>query len=332
MTDASLANDFGDNVMIVRESVDLEKPIDISIIIVTYNSKEDIGPCLDSIVKTKGALNLEFLMVDNASKDNTVSFVHERYPFVKVLVNDTNRGFPAANNQAIGLARAQYILLLNPDTIALPGLLMGLKVFMDQEVRCGICGPIQVSENRKPWPEIWDPSLSSYLLQLTGLRCLRKNGGDGASTILSGSCLLIRSSTFKEVGFLDEDLFWCEDADLCLRAKRAGYLVARVSGTQIIHKIGKSAKSNMPLVLECQYTSKIKFLKKHFSITETRIVGCMLMIQALARLTKWTVVYFLSSSEIALTRIMTLKRILFMLPRQLKREKLDNNRARCLRK
>ena len=79
MTDASLANDFGDNVMIVRESVDLEKPIDISIIIVTYNSKEDIGPCLDSIVKTKGALNLEFLMVDNASKDNTVSFVHERY-------------------------------------------------------------------------------------------------------------------------------------------------------------------------------------------------------------------------------------------------------------
>ena len=91
--------------------------MDLSIIIVNYNTKKDLGTCLDSIDKTKGGLDLQIIVVDNRSMDASVAMIEQKYRHVELIANEENLGFAAANNQGIRRAKGRYILLLNPDTI-----------------------------------------------------------------------------------------------------------------------------------------------------------------------------------------------------------------------
>jgi GT2 family glycosyltransferase len=122
--------------------------IDLSIVIVSYNVRDLLAQCLQSVSGSRfqgsGSetcnLQLETFVVDNASFDGSAAMVRERFPSVQLIVNAENRGFAAANNQAFAQARGRYVLMLNPDTVVRAGALETLVEFMDAQPRAGACG------------------------------------------------------------------------------------------------------------------------------------------------------------------------------------------------
>ena len=114
--------------------------IDLSVIVVTYNSADLIGPCLGSVLNAPG-MTLEVFVVDNASADGTADTVRRRFPEVRFIQSPTNRGFGAANNQAIPLCQGRHILFLNPDTLVRPGALPAMSAFLNDHPHVGLAGP-----------------------------------------------------------------------------------------------------------------------------------------------------------------------------------------------
>jgi N-acetylglucosaminyl-diphospho-decaprenol L-rhamnosyltransferase len=285
--------------------------IDLSIIIVTFNSGKDIGACLDSIERAKDSLDIEIIVVDNASKDNTLAIINSINSQKKLISNACNAGFPRANNQAIALAKGKHIMLLNPDTIVMPGSLRALVSFMDENSQCGVCGPHLVRENGEVYGDLRPPSLSFYFLSVFGIRgLLRKYVPAKNLEVVQGSCLVFRQNLISEVGLLDENLFWCEDMDFCYRLKRKGYDVCKVSAAQVIHLSGSSARANTELVIEKQYLSKIKYFQKHKTRIETKIAISLFIFQAAMRYMKWLSIGIAHPSQDAGVRSKTFERLI----------------------
>lgn len=292
---------------------------DLSIVIVTYNSSGCIGDCLESIARTAGDLGTEVFVVDNASHDETLRIVEQTDPGATIIRNRTNAGFPRANNQAIALARGRYVLLLNPDTVVRPGALQQMVEFMDHHPECGACGPVLEDVSGRVAEDLRRPSFFLYLVHvLGGRRLLRRHLRDERREIVSGACLMVRREVVAEVGVLDVGLFWCEDVDFCVRIGSAGHRVMRVPNAVVMHLEGDSARSNLSLVLERQYTSKIMFLRKHASGLETRLTIVVFLAQLSARALKWTVLAVLAPSPEARTRATACAYLLRELPRYLR--------------
>ena len=123
--------------------------IDLSVIIVTYNSADLIGPCLDSVLDPSG-VPLEVFVVDNASTDGTADSIRQRFPGVTLVENGTNRGFGAANNQVLPQCGGRHLLFLNPDTLVRPGALSAMVAFMDSHPHIGLAGPRLVYPDGTP--------------------------------------------------------------------------------------------------------------------------------------------------------------------------------------
>ena len=289
---------------------------DLSIIIVTYNSAKDIGPCLDSIKRTKGNLDIEVLVVDNASKDKTIKIIQDHYRYVCLIRNDYNAGFPAANNQAIIKAEGRYILLLNPDTLVSLGVLEQLVSFMDETPACGVCGPQLIDGQHLPAPDLPKLTPMRCIINSLSLGFLRqKRFSCNAQECISGACLLFRSELIETVGLLDENLFWTEDVDFCVRAAKQGYNICKIPETVVIHYIGHSGQSNIGLMIEKQYVSKLKYFRKHrSSLFSLWLVAFIFLLQVLMRLTKWSAINLWSPDKHSTERIRTLKRLVREIP------------------
>ena len=116
--------------------------MDLSVIIVSYNTRELLRGCLTSVISALGSrLNHEVLVVDNASADGSAAMVQDAFPQVRLLTNEENLGFAAASNQAIERSRGRHTVLLNPDTVAREGALDGMVKFLDEHARIGVVGP-----------------------------------------------------------------------------------------------------------------------------------------------------------------------------------------------
>lgn len=289
--------------------------IDLSIIIVTYNSEKDIRPCLNSIVETKGDLAIELFVVDNNSQDNTVAVVRNEYPAVRLIANDTNAGFPGANNQAIRKTNARYILLLNPDTIVRPNALQEMVKFMAENPEYGVCGPRLVDENGHEIPYLRRLSFWNYCVSILGAGCLfGKYLPIRQIDYISGAALMFRRELIDKVGFLEEKLFWCEDMDFCQRSLSKGYHVGFVQKAFIVHLVGRSGSFNLPLMLEKQYSSKIAYLVKHKKPLETRMIILLFMAEVAARWLKWGFYSAWKSSEVGNIRVKTFARLFREIP------------------
>lgn len=290
--------------------------VDLSIIIVTYNSEKDIGPCLDSIEQTKGQLSLEVFVVDSASQDNTVGVVRQLYPGVILVTNETNVGFPKANNQVIPSARGRYIMLLNPDTVVRPGALQAIVSFMDENQDCGVCGPMLVDHvgnaTSSALPVL---TVGGLALDVIGLYRARRRLSARAVKVVSGACLTFRSSLVQAVGLLDEDLFWCEEPDFCLRVRRKGYKISVVEEACVVHYGGHSAITNLSLALERQYMSTLAFFRKHGSPFQFRMACILLLAQAAARYLKWKAILAVCPSKEGQIRVTTFRRLLSRISR-----------------
>jgi len=254
--------------------------MELSIVIVSWNVEKLLAKCLASILKHQKNLELEIIVVDNASTDNTLKILRENFPGVAVIANSENLGFAAANNQGILKAKADFILILNPDTEIINGALQKIIDLMKQNDQIGIAGAkhlnpdwtIQPSVRRFPgfWPIFFIltkiakifPNLSpvyNYLAKDFNYQISQP------ADQVAGSCLMIRRKTIDEIGMFDENFFiWFEEVDLCKRAKAAGWQVWYTAEAEIIHHGGQSFKQQLTFKKQLQFfKSAWYYFKKH---------------------------------------------------------------------
>lgn len=235
----------------------------LSICIVTYQAREYLEQCLRSIESNPPGRDFEVIVVDNGSTDGTQDMLAARFPQVLLIVNPRNAGFAAPMNQALRLARGEYLLLLNPDTLVHSRAFECLVAFLEAHPEAGICGPKVLNTDgtlqkpcrrgeSTPWAVI------SYFSGLAALFPRSKffggylmsyKGEDEIHTAagISGSCMLVRRTVLEQIGLLDERFFaYQEDADYCFRARQAGWKVYYVPTAQITHYGGKGGSGVQP--------------------------------------------------------------------------------------
>ena len=256
---------------------------DISIVIVNYNVKEHITNLLHSVRQAKKGLNLQIIVIDNASSDGSQDFIQRHFPEVSYVRNEENLGFGKANNQGIARAKGTYTLLLNPDTLLEEDTLVTLKRYMDEHPQTGLSGCKILNpdgsysyDGRRSMP-----TLLSTFWKITGLTSLfPKNRVFGQYymgwldenersqvPVISGAFMFWRTDLLQQLGGFDERYFmYFEDTDLCYRVNHeTDYVIEYIPDTYIIHFKGESTdKSNSSYVKHFN-RSLYQFFNKHYS-------------------------------------------------------------------
>lgn len=254
----------------------------LSVIIVNYNVKYFLQQCLQSVDKACKGLDTEVFVVDNNSKDGSVEMVQELFPEVKLIANKDNTGFSKANNQAMRVAKGEYILLLNPDTVVEEETFKKVCNFMDAHHDAGGLGVYMIDGKGNFLPEskrgLPTPAVAFYkIFGLSSLFPKSKIFGkyhlgylDKNETheieVLSGAFMLMRKTVLDKVGLLDEDYFmYGEDIDLSYRITQGGFKNYYFADTKIIHYKGESTKKSSVNYVIVFYKAMVIFAKKHFA-------------------------------------------------------------------
>ena len=278
----------------------MQKSIDISIIIVNYNVKEFLSNLLNAIKRAKHDLSLEIFVVDNASSDNSVSYLMKRYPEVSFIENTRNLGFGRANNQALEKANGTYTLLINPDTLISEDTLAVLKQYMDEHSETGACGCKILNPDGTFAPESRRsiPTPLSALWKVLGLTTLFPRNKTFAEyylswmdedspsqvPVLSGAFMFFRTRVLKELRGFDEQFFmYGEDIDLCYRTNKAGYHVDYVPSTSIIHYKGESTKKDNIDYIVLFNRAMLQFFKKHYSYSYSMFLRVLIVLGIVTR-------------------------------------------------
>jgi GT2 family glycosyltransferase len=249
--------------------------MDISIVIVSYNTKDLLPLCIGSIKEKTLGLNYEIIVVDNASTDGSADLIRKEFPDVRLIAGETNVGFGKGNNVGIKYATGKYCFLLNPDTLLINNSLKIMYDFMERNENSNIamCGGKLYDRENKPaisfgkYPKAW--TLILYSLPFT--KILRSGEGIVHSKKLdpfivdfvSGADLFIRRHLLETVGAFDESYFaYYEETDLALRASRLGFMSAIIPSARIYHFEGKSFKEPLRR-RKIMFESSLYFLKKH---------------------------------------------------------------------
>ena len=248
----------------------------LAIIVVTYNSATEIGPCLDSLVGHTGPFPTTITVVDNASTDGTLQLVRDRWPSVQVIESPGNVGFSRANNLGIRATTGDYVLLMNPDTVAPPGAIQTLVRGLAAQPDAAIAGARLLSERGFPELSWGDPigpwnelkrKVFSILYYRKVRRIVRKVDKMSRQarevSWVSGACMVIRRPDLEAVGLLDERYFmYTEDVDLCVAMAKRGRTVLYVAGAEVLHLRGKSAARN-PETERRYRQSQVAYYEKH---------------------------------------------------------------------
>jgi GT2 family glycosyltransferase len=246
--------------------------LDISIIIVNYNTKDLLKNCLKSISATVHNLCHEIIVVDNASSDGSQGMIGTEFPTIHLIKNERNYGFGAANNQALAIAGGRYVLLLNTDTVLKENAVSELFSFMETHPEAAMaCGQLLNADGSKqnsvaPFPSIWTLLFNLPLLEklfpqkYPSKRYDYRHPLEVDSGI--GACLLVSQKAIKEVGLFDERyFFFLEETDWALRMKNAGWKVYHVPSAHIFHLQGQSIGHDILSRLEF-YRSRYQFFRK----------------------------------------------------------------------
>lgn len=268
--------------------------MDVSIIIVSYNTAELIADCLNSIKSSSQKLKIETFVVDNNSIDDTVSSIEKNYPWVKLMKNKSNVGFSKANNQALKKATGKYFLILNPDTKLSNDTLSKMFEFLEtkKDITVATCRVELPNGNldrdcRRRFPTPW--RAFTYFSKLSKLFPRSKTFDSYQMGYVSqkiehevdscvGAFMFVRSSAVKKVGYFDEDFFFYgEDLDWCWRFKEARFKIVYTPITKIIHYKGAASgmKTSSANVTKASKESKKRalyesvhameiFYKKHY--------------------------------------------------------------------
>lgn len=251
---------------------------ELAVIVVSTNEAHWLRRCLPTIYDHAGKIELDVVVVDNESTDETRELVESEFPLARV-VRCVNRGFAQANNSALRTLDARFVLFLNPDTEILDGTLAGLVDAMGRRPNVGLVGARQVTPEGQLYPTIrrfssairWFfegigsekfPFRASWL----GERELDMSVYEHEVECdwVSGSFMLARREALQSAGFMDERFFlYCDETDLCLRIKQAGWEVRHLPDLTILHHAGK-AGWNPRLEAQGAYAKRL-YVQKHFS-------------------------------------------------------------------
>lgn len=233
--------------------------MDLSILIVTYNSRRLIDRLLDDLVGQLTGLNAEIVLLDNASHDGTADRVADRHPSVRLVRSAQNLGFAAGNNLAAKHARGELLLLLNPDAMPEPGTIARGMALMAANAQVGLAGARLLGADGVPQPSArMFPGLMQELFVLSGLAArfprsrwfsmLDRGWADPEAPAevdwVPGAFALIRRSLFEDMNGFDERFFlYYEEVDLCRRIKAAGWEVWYWPSLRVMHIGGESART-----------------------------------------------------------------------------------------
>jgi len=270
----------------------------LSVIIVTYNSQDFIGECLESveraIEKAKGWdwLKVEIIVVDNASTDGTVEIVRQ-FDRVQLICNAQNLGFAAGVNRGVKVAQGDWLLLLNPDCVIDENAILALAEFIqncsDEVAVVGLQllnadGTLQPSGRH--FPKVWE-----FLLALLGFsRWMETRWFKGRDFTkvqevdeVSGAALAISRKAFEQVGGMDEGFFlFFEELDLCRRVKAKGLKVVYLPNAKVKHLWGASVKRVPEIARKAQQQSAIRYFRKHHGRIASILVSIAFMLRNLA--------------------------------------------------
>jgi len=275
----------------------------LSVVIVSWNVSDLLRRCLRSVHKvgtdSAGGQTAdsdswrEVIVVDNASSDDSVEMVRGQFPEVQLIVNRSNRGFPAAVNQGIETSRGHYVLVLNPDTEILGDALTELVLFADQHPDIGMIGPQllnadgSLQSSRRRFPTLATAFVESTWLEFAALDVQSTALGERATAPLrrlleryrfadrpaaatqdvdwiTGAAMLARREAIDDVGLMDEGYFmYSEELDWCRRFREAGWRVVYLPAAQIVHHVGKSSEQAVPMRHIHFQTSKIRYFRKY---------------------------------------------------------------------
>nr|MBD5376423.1 glycosyltransferase family 2 protein [Bacteroides sp.] len=233
--------------------------VKLSIIIVSYNTKDVTRECLKSIQNAEWRDTFEIIVVDNNSSDGSVEMIRSEFPEVKVIANPDNRFFAIANNQGAAIAKGEYLLLLNSDTLVYGDNLQKMIDFFDTQSDDVICIGPKILNKDKSLQSCGVPLMFNPYKHVVSLFCLdkmlplykvdpafyRKPDKTHQTGWVSGACMMIPAKKYTKVGGMNENLvFYGEEPEFGYRTSRAGYKTIYYSDAEIIHLGGVSAKAD----------------------------------------------------------------------------------------
>lgn len=251
--------------------------VDLSIVIVAWNVRDLVLDCLASIRDAKLGLTYEVIVVDNGSVDATVESVARQFPETRIVALPKNIGFGAGNNRGLEVMRGRHAVLLNSDTIVLPGGLEACVRFLDEHPDVGAVGPQLLNPDRTKQNCIHNsPTLVSEIVGQSFLRRVFPKrwpskrvdyAGPVEVEAVLGACLFARREVIRQVGLIDEDyFFFLEETDWCHRMRAAGWRVFHLPDAHVIHLYGESTKKKLPLRTRIEYyRSRYIFFRKNRS-------------------------------------------------------------------
>jgi GT2 family glycosyltransferase len=274
--------------------------MDLSIVIVNWNSIDFTIDCIASIRASVRQLDYEVIVIDNASQDGSCPALTETYPTVLLLRSDRNVGFARANNVGFAASRGANILFLNPDTKVLGNAIEIMASRLDMDPNVGAVGcrllncdfSVQTS-CVQPFPTILNQIFGLEYFQrfrptarLLGLSALFSKDGSREVEVVSGACLMVKRQIFDSVGqFSTANFMYGEEADLCYKIRRAGWRVCHEGDAQIVHYGGQSTRKMSNLSSEIMMRDSVfRLLYKFRGGTYAYCYRLALFVSAIVRL------------------------------------------------
>jgi len=262
----------------------------VSIVVVSWNTRELLERALRSLQEDSLRFDSEILIVDNGSTDCSVEMVSSQFPDARLIKNEVNVGFAAANNQAADLALGEYLLLLNSDAELMPGALEAMVNKLEDAPHSGLVGGKILNHDgslQASWTDF--PGIWREFLILSGLgrrvfgpwypsHSPKDSTQARQVDYVSGACMLVRRIAFNMVGGFDTSFFmYAEEVDLCFRMRNAGWQIWYLPEAEVIHLGGGSSISLAAKREADLYQSRVKYFRKNLGLIPAYILAGMIL-------------------------------------------------------
>lgn len=276
--------------------------MDLSIIIVNWNSKDFLIECISSLIKNLKEIEYEIIVIDSGSFDGCDKILDKWFPNALFIQSTENIGFAKANNKAFLISKGKIILFLNPDTIAFDDSIFILYKNIESLDNAGIVAPVLLNSDFsfqqtciRAFPKIFNQLLTSELLVkffpyskiFIGSNKFRKNDVPFEVEAVSGACLMIKRDLFVEVGLFSEDYFmYSEDIDLCRKVYLKSYNIYHVPMAKVLHYGGGSTENNSISKFSdiMMVESRLRYFKKFYTPTYSLLYKATIFISGLCRI------------------------------------------------
>ncbi len=293
----------GPGVFELRNEMMGEEVINLSLIVLSWNTCDITLDCLGSIINNPPDVPWELIVIDNASEDGSPDRIREKFgsdPNVKLIVNEINNGFTGGNNQGMDLAKGGIIGLLNSDTIVSQDSIGSMYRYLIDHPNVGVAGPMLTHEDGSPansfgyFPSAWSIFTGAFLpgwiwgnrRRALGVVPDKSITGPIDVDYVSGAAFFVKRDVMERVGKFDQESFFAyyEETDWCLRIKKAGWTVRFIPTVKVVHLEGKSFEKMTSHRRLIQYDSAKVFTRKHYPLP---MLGWFQLCTVIGSLVKW---------------------------------------------